>query len=246
MVLIGFLIHLLIINGTTADSFVLLSSSDKARLASSPENPNVIFYLHPQPPPLSDKAHFLGGIYQHMSDDELWPILVEEALKPWNEVESSFILLELEISNQHQDIDGFHVIAIGEASVTSAASATPTIEKGSIFDCDIRIADRKTSAKSIAYTIMHEIGHCLGLGHNHHNYDAVMGYSRTNRSLYLGADDIAGLSFLYPAHTDGTKELIPCGAVGISIRAKWPIAILLLIPVCVIMITNIDSSQRFS
>ncbi len=85
-----------------------------------------------------------------------------------------------------------------------------------INDCDININDSAVETKDLAYTLVHELGHCLGFGHNHSNYNSIMGYARTKKNLSLGNDDKSGLIYLYPdplVFDGSTKELISCATL---------------------------------
>ena len=103
---------------------------------------------------------------------------------------------------------------------STAAFASPRTDPNDplvINDCDISISNTSTSAAGLLKTITHELGHCVGLGHPHTNYGALMGYSRDGNDWRLGADDKAGIIFLYPdpnyanAHP---RELIGCGHIS--------------------------------
>ena len=94
----------------------------------------------------------------------------------------------------------------------------PTPENGIIKDCDITIGDQEQSLGSLALTITHELGHCLGLGHPHTSYKSIMSYSNPERTLELSADDMAGIIYLYPdtAFEADDVEPLACGTTGIK------------------------------
>ena len=225
--------------------FVLLSSVDKGKLDATPQSPRVVFLLDPNPPALKQKDEFLGGIYQNYSDTELWPILVREAMERWNAVSGSYLEMDFDVGSGQVDPDDYiHTITTGDANYTASASAMPIIIDGVIVDCDVKIANRGAKARSLAYTLMHELGHCLGLGHNHVNYNAVMGYSRTNRSLFLGSDDKAGISYLYPQENSTEKELISCGHLSSKYQSSSTLNWLILLLPLVCVIINRRPSHR--
>lgn len=200
--------------------FVLTSGTEKATLDVSPEAPEVIFYWNGTSPNLKDVDEFKGGIYSGMKDKEVMSHIILEALKIWNDVPGAYIKLVVE-TDPDIDVDPDNkihsLVTKSIDSFSTAAFALPRVEDGEIVDCDITISDATVSANSIAYTIAHEMGHCLGLGHPHTNYGAMMGYSRDTRDLSLGADDMAGIIYLYPDpnYVSGSpKEIISCGSIG--------------------------------
>lgn len=205
--------------------FVLLGSH-KSKLASTAESPTIEFHydLDGDAPGMSDKASLLDGRYADLSDKDLMPVLLQIAMDQWNNVRGSYLRLELNTTAtglQRSKTDRVHVIAAEtNTNASTAAFATPETNPDDpleIMDCDISIALRSTTATSLLETITHELGHCVGLGHPHNNYGAIMSYSRGGNSFRLGADDKAGVIFLYPdpAYVDGDpKEYIGCGNIG--------------------------------
>jgi len=202
--------------------FVLLSST-KATLPVSPAAPTIEFVWDGSYPSIKDKSQFKDGIYEDLDDHDFMAVLLTEAMKIWNDVPAAFVeltLVEDSSTAKQDDQDKLFSIIVEESSnASSAAFAQPRPNEDDltvIGDCDIVIADRATDARDLAYTIAHELGHCLGLGHQHTNYKAMMGYSRDTKGLSLGADDIHGLIYLYPHpdYTDGKPKELVCGVAG--------------------------------
>ena len=153
--------------GHTAFGFVLLSGPEEARLNVIPEAPEVSFIYQNKAPTIKDKADFEDGRYKDMTDDQLFPVILQIAMDRWNNVKGSFLKLKLEGADdaraQFNGDDRVFSIVFGESNFSSAALAYPTVEDRKIVDCDIQVASRSISAKSLAYTVLHELGHHFGL-----------------------------------------------------------------------------------
>lgn len=220
------------------NGFVLLSGPEEARLPVSPSSPTIMFLLNPKHPEFDQKEDFLGGAYKDLDDDAFYETLVRETMDIWNRVEGSYVRLDVTVdaSAVKEGEDGIFSIVPGNLPPTAAAAAHPQFKHGSIYDCDIQIGQSKTSARDLAFTILHELGHCLGLGHNHSNYGAVMGYARKSRGLYLAADDKAGLIYLYrDPTTPEPQEAIACGRIPGRGGSPWAL-LLIVLPLVVTVI----------
>ncbi len=206
--------------------FVLLGK-DAAKLQATPESPNITFHWSSdgKAPQLSEKDKYKDGTYVNYSDADLTPILIQEAMDQWNNVRGSYLRLQMQTEagdltiDKEDKVNNMVVKHAGNASM--AAYAAPQVENGAteISDCDIVINDNKVTVLNFLETVTHELGHCVGLGHPHTHYGAIMSYSRSGKSYRLSADDKAGAVYLYPdpAYGSGSEQnLVACG----SIRGK--------------------------
>lgn len=218
-----FILLFLILYTPCLTSFVLLGKKE-AKLPATPDIPEVTFHWSTDgnAPKLSDKEKFRDGSYANYSDAELTPILLEEAIAQWNTVRGSFLRFRIEMTTGDlalsRDDKVNNIVVQKSQSASTAAYATPEVADDSteISDCDIVINDIKTSVQSFLSTVTHELGHCVGLGHPHTNYESIMSYSRGGSSYRLGTDDRAGAIYLYPDPSyvsDKPKELISCGSI---------------------------------
>ena len=173
----------------------------------------------------------------------LWLEGIRSGFTAWEELPTSAIRLRLEGESQSADgwPDRNGVNAIGFAENQdrpfTGAFATLVIQEGRIVECDITVSPQSWNAlpedidedalrARVRRLILHEVGHCLGLGHSAANpmwrvwQEAPSEWSRNGdppqdvRTFFpnpkmayassygypgLHPDDIAGISLLYPA-----------------------------------------------
>lgn len=239
--------------------FVLLGKRE-ARLPVTPDSPSVtlLWSTDGKAPKITEKEDFKGGIYANHTDADLTPILIQEAIDQWNSIPGSYLRFSVEntsgeLTPDSEDSQNFIVVKKAP-SASVAAYAAPNVdpETSIIKDCDIVINDVKTTALSLLETLTHELGHCVGLGHPHTNYGAIMSYSRQGKSYRLSSDDKAGAIFLYPdpdyTH-DQPQELVGCGVINTKGRRSQPgpwLYYLIMIPVLITIYRNLGLNQKNS
>lgn len=215
---------------TQASAFVHISQL-KPRLPVSPEQPQITFLWNGDAPPLTEKDGVADGAFAESDDVQLMEALLHIAVNTWTNVPTAYVVLEVERDpsvhiDQNDEI--FAIVVEPQDSEAVAAAALPTFitndphpspterNEHIISDCDITVSDRGVAAKTLLRTLVHELGHCLGLGHPHSSYRSIMSYSTLNDDADLALDDKAGVSFLYPqpGESEDVKYLTTCGSIG--------------------------------
>lgn len=132
---------------------------------------------------------------------------LDAALNLWNNIEGSFIqLVRTEDESESEDITVFFE---GGGSHSDASSGYAVFDqitpKGLPKHCEIHL---DSSALDFNKTVLHEMGHCLGLGHSLIP-ESIMSYRGDVNSFELDVDDRAAISRLYPS--DGSEPKLPPG-----------------------------------
>lgn len=213
-----------VFNAGRADAFVLLSKTPR-RLESSPANPTVTFKWNESTPAIKDKENLFDGAHDDLGDVEYMALMLQLAMDQWNDVHGSYLRLAFERDPAvvADTEDRVHAITVSsKVGATAAAFAQFNYQVGgnetnTIGDCDIHLSESSVAARDMVTTLVHELGHCVGLGHNHTNYQSIMGYSRSGNSYKLSADDKAGVTWLYPdpaVSDEAPAELVACGVMS--------------------------------
>lgn len=220
-------------------------TGEPVRQRVSAESPRVYFYVSGNVPEFKSKDKFLDGKYASLDDKEFFNALVQESLQRWTDVEDAYIELALaaEVGPGANQDDKINNISFSSGSWSDAGSALVVPGDSEedaryIVDCDISL-DSDTNPETLAFTVLHEIGHCMGLWHPHYSTKSVMSYATISKKFELTLDDKAGLTVLYPVQYEKRKHMIPlCGNIAAPGSNSNPSALvlcLLALPMLIIL-----------
>lgn len=135
---------------------------------------------------------------------------IETAAQYWTDVPTSYIALQHAAETETVHITIKIRDSMSDGSFSSGFAVFDEKDNGgNPLHCTIEVSSAETIGyMSFGKTILHEFGHCMGLGHSLVP-EAIMGYSLDRNDFVLDTDDIAAISRLYPA--DGSKPQLPPG-----------------------------------
>lgn len=145
---------------------------------------------------------------------------VELSFEMWNEVKTSYLTLTPKGDNEEAQI----TIKLTSSSTGDFSAGFSTFDEvdsktGAPIHCKVEITvGSSVGYNSFSKTALHEIGHCIGLGHSLIP-ESIMSYETDKNEFALDIDDIAAVSRLYPI--DGSKPKLPPGcAINQDIKHK--------------------------
>lgn len=139
--------------------------------------------------------------------------IVGDAIYFWNNAPNSYARFVRAVSGQVAMVTiHFEEIIDGGEHSAGYSQFDQTSANGPEH-CEVFVgADSSVSYTSLGKTTLHELGHCLGLGHSLIP-EAIMSYNLEKNHFGLDVDDEAAVARLYPA--DGDASALPPGcAVG--------------------------------
>lgn len=142
---------------------------------------------------------------------------IDQAAQIWTEVDSSYFAYERSEDGERGQVTIYLKSQIQGGDYSAGFATFDERIDDEISHCTIEIlVSRSMSVLSFSKTILHELGHCVGLGHSMIP-ESIMSYELDANSFSLDTDDIAAVSRLYPV--DGAPPALPPGC-GIGI-GRW-------------------------
>lgn len=152
-------------------------------------------------------------VLEDIEEMSFYANIVGQAATMWNDVPTSYFNFVPVTEGEKAQVTVELTSSINDPNAAGYASFDEIDEKNYPLHCQVVIAvDDSYSYEALGKTFLHEIGHCVGLGHSLIP-EAIMSYYLEQNEFSLDTDDRAAISRLYPA--DGSASKLPPGcAVG--------------------------------
>ncbi len=215
-----------------------------AKLPATPESPVITFIWDGTAPKFTGLDEFENGKYASMSNAEITEDILKRAYSRWNSIKGSYLILRLAKGEGRGDTqDKQYSVYENSAMCERGAGASPSFSHNlrTIVDCDVGICPNSVDIGWFFLEMIHETGHCLGLGHPDSSYSAIMSYSNAGKISNLTEDDMAGVISLYPdpAYGDPTiRNAVNCGTIAVPKSGPITYHWLLVAPLMLVILTR--------
>lgn len=139
----------------------------------------------------------------------------------YNNIAASYIILAGQTDLDYAANATNRTITIVEDTPDGAASggdAQQARTGSQVTGCTIRFRPQIfEKAKLMVVSVTHELGHCLGLDHPQEITKSIMSYFRSDSEIRLQADDMMGITYLYPLDSSKVAE---SATLGLSCQRK--------------------------
>tara|TARA_B100001094_G_C17986135_1_gene697761 strand:+ start:251 stop:937 length:687 start_codon:yes stop_codon:yes gene_type:complete len=178
-----------------------------------------------------------GPIYYEIVGDDadvaLYSDFIDDAAQLWSSVDTSYFRYESNPEGYGPDVTINLERRDDDSGFSSGfASFDKRNKDETVAHCKVTVfVDNNLTVSSFRKTALHELGHCLGLGHSLIP-ESIMSYNLGKNGFALDTDDIAAITRLYPA--DGSEPSLPpgCGIGGSrgTYLGLWALLMPLLLP----------------
>lgn len=154
------------------------------------------------------------AISQHLA-------FTERAAQMWTDVGESYIEL-VELSEDDPAKEQITIVLTRQFSGNSRSGGFAIFDEWDSAGprhCRIEVPIKPLMRSGFPRTILHELGHCIGLGHSLVP-ESVMSYDLSKSGFYLAIDDQAGAAQLYPADGSAPRPPLSCGTIHPRLHAR--------------------------